>query len=203
MAAQASVDTIDRWGGGVCPFDAGWRKVMMWTFIVTDGLLFAGFLAAYGYARIMAEKWPVQTEVFSLSYLAAMTFVLISSSATMASAVEAAKAGAWSGVTRYLAFTILGGLAFLGMQAFEWGHLIGEGAALGHNPWGNAAFGSYFFLLTGFHGSHVLTGLIVLTSSVWRASTRRSTAEGIEMAGLYWHFVDLVWVFIFTLFYLV
>lgn len=203
MTAQTATETLDRWNGGVCPFDAGWRKVMMWTFIVTDGLLFAGFLASYGYARIMAEKWPLQAEVFSLSYLAAMTFVLISSSVTMASAVDAAKTAAWGAAKRYVALTVAGGATFLGMQAYEWSHLIREGAALSHNPWGDASFGSYFFLLTGFHGSHVLTGLIVLTSSLWRLALGRSTADGIEMAGLYWHFVDLVWVFIFTLFYLV
>ena len=83
--------TLDRWSGGTCPFDAGWRKVMMWWFIVTDGLLFAGFLASYGYARILSFHWPAQSEVFSLKYIAAMTFVLITSSATMASAVDEAK----------------------------------------------------------------------------------------------------------------
>jgi cytochrome c oxidase subunit 3 len=202
MAAGASGTVIDRWGGGVCPFDAGWRKVMMWVFIVTDGLLFAGFLASYGYARLLAGRWPPQGEVFSIGYLAAMTFVLISSSATMASAVEAARTGGRT-VVRFVVFTIIGGATFLAMQAFEWAHLIAEGASLAANPWGDPAFGSYFFLLTGFHGSHVLTGLIVLTVTARHASRGRATAEGVEVAGLYWHFVDLVWVFIFTLFYLV
>src|SRR6266699_743983 len=90
---QAAVPTLDRWGGGTCPFDAGWRKVMMWWFIITDGLLFAGFLASYGYARILAFHWPDQASVFSLPYIAAMTFVLISSSATMATAVSASSEG--------------------------------------------------------------------------------------------------------------
>ena len=98
---------------------------------------------------------------------------------------------------------MLGGAVFLGMQAYEWAHIIAEGASLTHNSWGDAAFGSYFFLLTGFHGSHVLTGLIVLAVTGVHTGRRRSTPEGVEMAGLYWHFVDLVWVFIFTLFYLV
>jgi cytochrome c oxidase subunit 3 len=145
----------------------------------------------------------VQHDVFSLSYLAAMTFVLISSSATMASAVEAARDSRWNAVTRFIQLTLVGGTIFLGMQAFEWAHVIGVGATLTRNPWGDPAFGSYFFLLTGFHGSHVFTGLIVLGVTAVRASRRRSTHEGIEMAGLYWHFVDLVWVFIITLFYLV
>src|SRR5690349_16941842 len=193
----------DPWSGGVCPFAAGWRKVMMWTFIVTDGLLFAGFLASYGYARVIAGTWPDRAQIFSLPYLAAMTFVLITSSATMASAVEAAESGARRTAARLIGLTIGGGAVFLAMQAYEWAHLIGEGATLASNPWGDAAFGSYFFLLTGFHGTHVLTGLIVLGATAWRTSAGRSTPVGVEMAGLYWHFVDLVWVFIFTLFYLV
>lgn len=185
------------------PLGAGWRKAMMWTFIITDGLLFAGFLASYGYARLMATRWPVQQDVFSIGYLAAMTFVLISSSATMASAVEAARGGQWKAVTRFILLTIAGGAMFLGMQAYEWSTLIAEGATLARNHWGDAAFGSYFFLLTGFHGSHVLTGLIVLSVTAVHATRRSSSLEGVEVAGLYWHFVDLVWVFIFTLFYLV
>jgi cytochrome c oxidase subunit III len=194
--------TLDRWNGGTCPFGAGWRKLMMWWFIVTDGLLFAGFLVSYGYARILAMKWPDQAHVFSLKYIAVMTFVLISSSATMASAVDLARRGSRSAALRFVLLTILGGAIFLGMQAYEWAHLIGEGARLNGNPWGDAAFGAYFFLLTGFHGTHVLTGLVVLGSTAVRSARGLTTAEGVEMAGLYWHFVDLVWVFIFTLFYL-
>src|SRR5690242_324566 len=126
--------TVDRWSGGVCPFDAGWRKVMMWWFIITDGLLFAGFLGAYGYARILAIHWPSQSEVFSLKYIAAMTFVLISSSATMASAVDAARQKRRDVTLRFVVLTALGGAVFLGMQAYEWTHLIREGARLNGNP---------------------------------------------------------------------
>jgi cytochrome c oxidase subunit 3 len=203
MRGTAVLRDQDRWQGGVCPFDAGWRKVMMWTFIITDGLLFAGFLASYGYARLMSPGWPDQAEVFSLSFIAAMTFLLISSSATMASAVEAAKRRDAVAGVRYVLLTALGGLAFLGMQAYEWTHLIGEGARLAANPWGDPMFGAYFFLITGFHGSHVLSGVTLLTIVAIRWSRGLTSPEGVEMAGLYWHFVDLVWVFIFTLFYLV
>jgi cytochrome c oxidase subunit 3 len=200
--SDTATHTIDRWAGGVCPFDAGWRKVMMWSFIVTDGLLFAGFLAAYGYARLLAFHWPAQTSVFSLPYIAAMTFVLITSSATMAIAVQAAQEGRRSDVVRYVLLTLVGGTVFLGMQAFEWRHVIEAGARLDANPWGDRSFGAFFFLLTGFHGTHVLTGLITLAVVAVRSARGQSTAEGVEMAGLYWHFVDLVWVLIFTLFYL-
>ena len=202
MAQTAGV-AASRWNGGVCPFDAGWRKVMMWWFIITDGLLFAGFLASYGYARIVAPAWPDQSQVFSLPYIAAMTFVLISSSATMASAVRTGREGSTRSVLRYVILTAVGGAIFLGMQAYEWSHLISEGARLTANPWGSPAFSSYFFLLTGFHGSHVLTGVIVLVTTAARLARGLTRTEGIEVAGLYWHFVDLVWVFIFTLFYLV
>ncbi len=202
VMTQAAEETLDRWAGGACPFDAGWRKVMMWVFIVTDGLLFAGFLASYGYARVLAVKWPDQSSVFSLRYIAAMTFVLISSSATMASAVQAAQAGRRTTAARLVFITALGGLAFLGMQAFEWTHLIEGGMRLDRNPWGDASFGSFFFLVTGFHGTHVLVGVLTLLVTAVRSAKRLATPEGVEMAGLYWHFVDLVWVFIFTLFYL-
>lgn len=197
------MQTLDRWAGGACPFAAGWRKLMMWWFIVTDGLLFAGFLASYGYARILAGHWPDQAQVFSLKYIAVMTFVLISSSATMATAVDLARRGERAAALRFVVLTMVGGAAFLGMQAYEWTHLIGEGARLAGNPWGDASFGAYFFLLTGFHGTHVLTGLVVLTATAVRSAAGVTPAENVEMAGLYWHFVDLVWVFIFTLFYLV
>ena len=200
--AYAVARVANRWNGGVCPFDAGWRKVMMWWFIVTDGLLFGGFLAAYGYARLLAFHWPIQASVFSLPYIAAMTFVLITSSATMASAVEASKAGRRRTALRFIVLTAIGGACFLGMQAFEWRDVIAQGARLNTNPWGDAAFGAYFFLLTGFHGTHVLTGVIVLVSTAIRSATGVTTPDGVEIAGLYWHFVDLVWVFIFTLFYL-
>jgi cytochrome c oxidase subunit 3 len=120
----------------------------------------------------------------------------------MASAVQFAREGRWQAALRFTALTAVGGAIFLGMQAFEWRHLIEEGARLNANPWGDAAFGAYFFLLTGFHGTHVFTGVAVLTTTAIRSARARSTAEGVEMAGLYWHFVDLVWVFIFTLFYL-
>jgi len=203
MMTQTEVDRIEDWAGGHHAAIAGWRKVMMWWFIVTDGLLFAGFLASYGYARVLAFNWPPQSEVFSLTYIAAMTFVLITSSATMASAVEDARQGRRSSALKYILLTALGGLVFLGMQAYEWTHLIGEGARLTHNPWGDQSFGSYFFLLTGFHGTHVLTGVLILLTTAARTAKGVTKAEGVEMAGLYWHFVDLVWVFIFTLFYLV
>jgi len=137
-----------------------------------------------------------------VGFISAMTFVLISSSATMAGAVAAAGRGDRRSCVQLLVATLGGGLVFLGMQAWEWSHVIAEGATPWQNPWGAALFGAYFFLITGFHGTHVLTGAIVLAVTAIRLHAGGSSADGVEMAGLYWHFVDLVWVFIFTLFYL-
>jgi len=201
MAGSQAV-AESRWAGGVCPFDAGWKKVMMWVFIVGDGILFAGFLGSMGYARMMSSSWPVLSEVFNLGLIAVMTFVLISSSATMAAAVAAAAKGTRPLVFRYLGLTILGGATFLGMQAYEWTHLIGEGVRPWGNPFGDPNFGAYFFLITGFHGTHVLIGVLINCITAMRFSKGVTPPENVEMAGLYWHFVDLVWVFVFTLFYL-
>jgi cytochrome c oxidase subunit 3 len=200
------------WGGGVSPFGASWQKTMMWVFIVTDGLLFSGLLCGYGFLRMASPTpWPRQSEVFSIPFIALMTFILITSSASMGSAVGAAKLGDKRNVVRFLAVTILFGAAFLGCQAYEWSHVIHDGARLS----GPAAasklatlgvprhFPASFFILTGFHGSHVFSGLVVLSITTIRSALGKTPAQGVELAGLYWHFVDLVWVFIFTLFYLI
>lgn len=205
VSSGAAVSQVSesRWAGGVSPFETSWNKLMLWIFIVSDGLLFGGFLASYGFARLASPTWPDQLDVFQLWFLSVMTFVLISSSATMASAVAAARAGQPAAAARMLWATIGGGLLFLSMQGYEWSKLIGEGARLVANPWGVPQFSTYFFLITGFHGTHVATGVIILLMVAVRALRGRATALGVELAGLYWHFVDLVWVFIFTLFYLV
>lgn len=204
MDEARSVAAIESpWGGGTSPFAVNWNKLMMWIFIVSDALLFAGFLAAYGFARLASPSWPDRSRMFHLEFIALMTFILISSSATMATAVGAARLGNWKLVQRSVLLTILGGLTFLGMQAYEWTTLIREGARLDSNPWGVPHFSAYFFLITGFHGSHVFSGVIILSILAVRTAMKRSRAEGVELAGLYWHFVDLVWVFVFTLFYLI
>jgi cytochrome c oxidase subunit 3 len=191
-----------RWDGGVSPYGVSWQKLMMWWFIITDALLFAGFLASYGYSRASVDSWPDRSQVFNMRLITVMTFVLISSSATMATAVLAARRGDTKRVGQFLLMTLAGGVIFLGMQAFEWNSLISEGARPDSNPWGEPAFGAYFFLITGFHGTHVLIGALVILIVALKAIRGKVTAEGVEMAGLYWHFVDLVWVFVFGCFYL-
>jgi cytochrome c oxidase subunit 3 len=194
----------NRWEGGVSPYGQSWQKLMMWFFIIGDALLFAGFLASYGFTRLGSADWPnAMHEVFSPYLITFMTFVLITSSAFMACAVAAAKANDRSAVVKWTLLTLVGGAIFLGCQAFEWSHFIGEGGRPWANPWGDRSFGAYFFLITGFHGTHVLIGLIILL--VTALSSKKATTidpNGVEVAGLYWHFVDLVWVFIFGCFYL-
>lgn len=184
-------------------FGTSWQKLMIWGFIVTDALLFAGFLAGYAFLRMASPSWPDRAHVFDLRLIGLMTFVLITSSATMASAVTAAQRDDRRALLSFLLLTVAGGLAFLSMQAYEWTNLIREGATLSSNPWGVPVFTSCFFLITGFHGTHVLLGVIILVVTAIRSAKRLSTKNGLEVAGLYWHFVDLVWVFIFTLFYLI
>jgi cytochrome c oxidase subunit 3 len=205
MHAGSHAATMEsHWGGGVSPFAATWQKTMMWIFIVTDGLLFSGLLCGYGFLRMASPvPWPPRSEVFSIPFIALMTFILITSSMTMGTAVTAARLGDRRRALLNLVFTIVGGAAFLGCQAYEWTHVIHEGMRLTSNPWGAPQFGASFFVLTGFHGSHVFSGLVILVITAIRTAMGKTPAQGVEMAGLYWHFVDLVWVFIFTLFYLI
>ncbi len=190
------------WGGGRSPFAVAWPKLMMWLFLVSDTLTFAGLLTGYGVMRLSLGRWPVQAQIFNILLVGFMTFILICSSATMAVAVAAARRGARETVIRFLLLTALGGLMFLGMQAYEWTHFIREGARLFANPWGIPQFSATFFIITGFHGGHVTGGVIYLLITVLRWARGRIAPESVEIAGLYWHFVDLVWVFIFTLLYL-
>jgi cytochrome c oxidase subunit 3 len=143
-----------------------------------------------------------------------MTFILILSSVTMVLAVHEGHNMNRKGVAKYLFLTILGGLAFLGCQAWEWTHLHHEGAWWGSNPFPNADgststtnFTNFFFTITGFHGFHVFSGVVIniimLIMTLKNKFEERGHYLMIEKAGLYWHFVDLVWVFVFTCFYLV
>ncbi|KOY52022.1 cytochrome c oxidase subunit 3 [Polaribacter dokdonensis] len=310
-------------GGGVRPFGASYGKMMMWFFIVSDALTFSGFLAAYGLTRFkFIDSWPIADEVFThipfihgefpMYYVAFMTFVLIFSSVTMVLAVDAGHKMQKNKVAWYMFATIIGGLIFVGSQAWEWntfingsygavkttdgkvlqfvkdGHQIAlsdfvvgertdgrvthtrknglwfesgkdvpqysvaqvmasyeanpaiqirseqinleekqkvilsrekgleelakanrvvEGANLIENEYGNTIFADFFFFITGFHGFHVFSGIviniIIFFNVILGTYEKRGHYEMVEKVGLYWHFVDLVWVFVFTFFYLV
>ncbi len=312
------------WGGGQRPLKASYGKLMMWFFIVSDALTFSGFLAAYGFSRFkFIDSWPIADEVFThvpflhgqeipMIYVAFMTFILIMSSVTMVLAVDAGHKLNKSKVTLYLFLTIIGGLIFVGSQAWEWatfikgdfgaiqtkggnilqfvdaegkrvalddfvvagdrervaqerkngiwyveeaalpnytvdevvsgfeanpsllvrtqfidehgektvlsreeslvqlktnGREVVEGANLRANEYGSPLFADFFFFITGFHGFHVFSGvvinIIIFFNVILGTYERRKNYEMVEKVGLYWHFVDLVWVFVFTFFYLV
>jgi cytochrome c oxidase subunit 3 len=203
-----------------------WGKAMMWIFLLSDTFIFSCFLISYMTVRKSTTvQWPNVSEVFSLSFggqpiplilIAIMTFILISSSGTMAMAVNFGYRRDRKKTTYLMLATAAFGATFVGMQAFEWSKLIfDEGVRPWGNPMGAAQFGSSFFMITGFHGFHVSVGvlfLILIARKVWRGdfdterrgffTSRKGNYEIVEIMGLYWHFVDLVWVFIFAFFYL-
>ena len=311
-------------GGGAKPFGASYGKMMMWFFIVSDALTFSAFLAAYGLTRFkFIDSWPIADEVFThvpffhgefpMIYVAFMTFVLIASSVTMVLAVDAGHHMNKKKVTVYMLLTIIGGIIFVGSQAWEWNtfingtygavkttdgkilqfvdvkgkqialadfvvgdrgdvreqhtkknglwfeeeatiaqysiaqvissfeanpdiqirtelidldkkqktilsrekallelaktRLVVEGANLEVNEYGNTIFADFFFFITGFHGFHVFSGIIfniiVFFNVIVGTYEKRGHYEMVEKVGLYWHFVDLVWVFVFTFYYLI
>jgi cytochrome c oxidase subunit III len=196
--------------------NVSWGKAMMWIFLLSDTFVFGCFLLSYMTVRISTTvPWPNPSEVFALHIggqniplilIAIMTFVLITSSGTMAMAVNFGYRRDRGKTAILMLLTAVLGATFVGMQAFEWTKLIQEGVRPWGNPWGAAQFGSAFFMITGFHGLHVSCGVIYLCVVARRVLTgfyeRKGTYETVEVAGLYWHFVDLVWVFIFAFFYL-
>jgi cytochrome c oxidase subunit III len=223
MAQAVSADQ-NWWKGGKSPFNVEYGKLMMWYFLMSDAFTFGAFLISYGTIRFASNGWPDPNQVFSsfpfmghahlpLVFVSLMTFILIMSSVTMVLAVGAGHANNKKEVIKWLTWTIIGGAAFLGCQAWEWSHLHHQGAWWGSNPFTNADgtaastnFTNFFFTITGFHGFHVFSGVIIniimLIMTIQGVFERRGHYLMIEKAGLYWHFVDLVWVFVFTCFYL-
>jgi cytochrome c oxidase subunit 3 len=290
MSTPATAHQTKWWSGGKSPFNLEYGKVMMWYFLMSDAFTFGAFLISYGSIRFSQNFWPDPNVVFNafpgmghqnlpLAFVSVMTFILIISSVTMVLAVHAGHKGDKQGVIKWMAWTIIGGVAFLSCQAWEWHHLItGElatvvdgkiemiGQTMRGNPWGQqvhgpeltaalnntshetlvslvhskhhsntiaelstlsdvqlrklvdlsemhirekgpVAFGGYFFGITGFHGFHVFSGVII--NIIMLIMTQKNVFQNrghylmIEKAGLYWHFVDLVWVFVFLCFYLI
>ena len=195
--------------------NVSWGKTMMWIFLLSDTFIFSCFLVGYMSVRMTtAVPWPIPSEVFALTIggehiplilIAIMTFVLITSSGTMAMAVNCGYRRQRKKAGILMLITALLGLCFVGMQAFEWTKLIEEGVRPWGNPMGAVQFGASFFMITGFHGLHVSIGVIYLVTvalKVLRGDYEERGYEIVEITGLYWHFVDLVWVFIFAFFYL-
>lgn len=245
MHPTATANT-SKWNGGQSPFNLSYGKIMMWFFLFTDALTFGALLISNGTKRFFSEVWPNANYVFKsypfggdtnapLVFVSFMTFVLIISSVTMVLAVHSGHYMDKKGVTKWLLWTIVGGVIFLASQCWEWVHLHHEGAWWGsfldpktvskedlthfYKPGdldnvpleaalaSTTNFFNFFFTITGFHGVHVLSGVVfnimILVNTVNGVYERRGHYEMVEKIGLYWHFVDLVWVFVFTVFYLV
>lgn len=182
-----------------------WGKLGMWIFLVGDAIGFAVLLCGYGAMRYGSADWPNPYDRLGITLTAFMTFLLICSSVTMVKGLEGVKLENKARAMLFLGLTILGGATFLGLQAYEWTKLILEGLKIYGNPWGASLFGTTFFIITGFHGLHVTGGVIYLScmlALVFHVRDWRWAYNVVEIAGLYWHFVDLVWIMVFTFIYL-
>jgi len=216
VVAQGLPGIVDDWSADKQTFQVHWGKAMMWIFLLSDTFIFSCFVTSYMSVRSATTvPWPDPSEVFALTLfgqhlplilIAIMTFILISSSGTMAMAVNFGYRGDRKTTALLMLATAAFGATFVSMQVFEWSKLIEEGVRPWSNPMGAPQFGASFFMITGFHGAHVSIGVIYLLTvafKVWRGDFDKSGSYvSVEIAGLYWHFVDLVWVFIFALFYL-
>jgi len=217
VAASGWRGLVADWSSDRQAFHVSWGKAMMWIFLLSDIFIFSCFLTGYMTVRVSTTvAWPNPSEVFALHVggadvplllIAIMTFVLISSSGTMAMAVNFAYRGDRVNAATLMLVTATFGELFVGMQAFEWSKLIlEEGVRPWGNPMGAAQFGAAFFMITGFHGLHVSAGVVLLFAVAFKLIRGDYDKAGdyqvVEIVGLYWHFVDLVWVFIFALFYL-
>jgi len=176
------------------------KKLAMWLFIIADTMTFAACLLAYGFVRNGAPNWP--RPFHSITNVALMTFILLTSSLTMLFGLRSAKAGDKGGAFRWILITAALGIVFGALHIREWLGLIDEGMTLFKNPWGTGLFGASFFSITGLHLTHVTCGVIALIAVGVRYQGGRYNADDIEVLGLYWHFVDLVWMFVVPLVYL-
>jgi cytochrome c oxidase subunit 3 len=191
------------WSGGTRPFAMSSKKLGMWLFIISDSLTFSALLLSYSYLRLANRDWPRPFPFSpSIIFSSVMTIVLLASSLTMVFAVAAAARGDRGAAVRWILATMLGGGAFIGLHLREWLHLIDEGLRPFGNPWGSPLFGAVFFGVTGLHMTHVAIGVIYLGIVALGFGKAKFKAEDVEVSGLYWHFVDLVWMFVFPLVYL-
>ena len=179
-------------------------KIAMWIFLVTDAMSFSGFLLGYAVLR-SSKDWPNPAEHLGIGLSGFATFILICSSVSMVLSIDACKHNDRKGMLNWLLATIIGCACFLGIQMYEYTHLVHQGLTLSSFIHGNNLFGSTFYMITGFHGMHVLSGVIYL-SCMYKMAVEGKFADGhygsLEIAGLFWHFVDLVWILVFTFIYL-
>ncbi|HET6200363.1 MAG: cytochrome c oxidase subunit 3 [Candidatus Acidiferrales bacterium] len=191
------------WGGGVAPFATNTKKLGMWLFLLSDSLTFSTAILAYAYVRLSSANWPRPFEIYpAIANATFLTFILLSSSLTMVMAVAAAHRNEIKKAVIYILLTAVGGVAFVGLHMMEWFRLFAEGVTPWSNKWGDPLFGGTFFGLTGLHMLHVSIGVIYLCIIALGFGRRKFNADHVEVSGLYWHFVDLVWMFIFPMVYL-
>lgn len=179
------------------PYAIPSRKLTMWLFLISDAVTFGAFLFSYGYVRVSAANWVRPFESGSVINVIAMTVILITSSLTMLGAVDAAKAGDKAKTMRFMYSTMVLGALFAALHLREWFELFGRGITIG-----SGLFGQTFFTVTGLHLLHVICGVIALFVVGMKYSSGRLTPGHVESTGLYWHFVDLVWMFVVPLVYL-
>lgn len=182
-----------------------WGKLGMWIFLVGDAMSFGTLLAGYGAVRYGSVDWPVPGDVLGVWLSAFMTLLLIVSSVTLVKGLEAIQHDKQAEFQKFIGLTVIGGALFLVLQAWEWTHFIHDGLGFTSNPHGASLFGTTFFIITGFHGMHVFSGVVYLIC-IWlrgkQGAYSSANATPVEIAGLYWHFVDLVWIMVFTFIYL-
>ena len=204
--AHAASQPLDEYG----PACNG--KIAMWLFLLADAFSFSGLLLGYGILRAGRDDWPIPSEHLGINLTAALTFWLICSSVTMVMAVAAAHENDKKGTLKWLGLTVLGGVGFLGGQVYEYAELMSHGITMdqclpaGATTFCPPQFASTFYMITGFHGLHVLSGTIYNAVVLWNTARDKYTGvdnyNQVEIAGLFWHFVDLVWILVFTFVYL-
>jgi cytochrome c oxidase subunit III len=199
--------TLDAWHAAALepsPYAVQSKKLTMWLFIISDAVTFGAILFGYAYLRIGTPNWSTPFH-FSPNIVNGliMTFVLLSSSLTMLAADAAAKQGRKSTCLQWLGATVVLGIVFATLHLREWFHMFEQGWSLSQNPLGGSVqFGATFFSITGLHLMHVISGIIALIVIAIGYNTEWLDAGHVETTGLYWHFVDLVWMFVFPLLYL-
>jgi len=186
------------------PYGMQSKKLAMWLFIASDAVTFTAALVAYGFLRIGSPDWTKPFGFWpSIANGLVMTFVLLSSSLTMLVAVRAAKGGEKSKAVQWLGFTMLLGIIFAALHLREWFRMFDEGWRVYKNPTGGSVeFGAAFFSVTGLHLLHVISGVVAIAVITWGYNRGRLDSNHVETTSLYWHFVDIVWMFVFPLMYL-
>jgi len=178
------------------------KKLVMWLFIISDAVTFGAILFAYGYLRNATTDWPRPFESASVLNAYIMTFVLVTSSLSMLIAIRAAKNEEKPKAIVWSLLTVAAGVIFALLHVKEWLGLIGQGLQLFANPWGSGLFGAAFFSITGLHLTHVVAGCVAISVVTLGYKRGRYNSMDLEIWGLYWHFVDMVWMFVVPFVYL-